>query len=356
MENMEIVTKYPKLLDHIKGLSESYQLLALQLVESNYYNYNKMLNKDVFESKINVDMRVKLMRYNNQDFNDLVAFLIGLTLNVNLVDNEEDNVKLFNMIRNLNEDGYVIYDKKLEKYDNIISKCGNLEYHAKYIKKYVKGINLTNPISITHWIKDMRDIFYLSEVQELIMDPEINLIVKNYLQSEPILWQTNFWWSKENRKRIGTKDHSQMFHQDQDDIKFIKLFIYLNDVDMNNGPHSYVKGSIRDRKTPFKGYKISNRVTDSVIESLYGKDKIVYLEGKAGTMIFENTNGFHKGMMLNKGTHRFMLQLEWCCSTVPYENNKHEYVEIDNNKLSDKMKDFTKENPKLFLRYKFVDN
>ena len=61
---------------------------------------------------------------------------------------------------------------------------------------------------------------------------------------KPILVQTNLWESmnKINNLKVYSKN-AQLFHRDFDNEKWIKVFVYLNDIEIQNGPHCFVKGS-----------------------------------------------------------------------------------------------------------------
>ena len=76
----------------------------------------------------------------------------------------------------------------------------------------------------------------------------------------------------------------------------MKFFIYLTDVGVNDGAHFFVRGSHR----PYiihslrEKFRIS-RVDDAKIKEWYGDKNIIEMTGKAGSVIAEDTFGFHKG-------------------------------------------------------------
>ena len=341
-----------KILDYFKNDKELTNMIK-KILEYNTEIAQQLLAKNFdYHNKIDKKLRMQLMSYNNQLLNNYLSSSIYSTLDpkyhYNFVNDQSGPFGLFDInkvdkiVNEINRDGYSVVNFGLDETfcDNILSQCQNLRYYAKYQNKYINGIQLDNPIGITHWVDNQMDILYIPEVQELMMDPMIMTICREYFQTIPILRQTNFWWSKENKKRIGKKDNSQVFHQDQDDIKFIKLFIYICDVDEKCGPHVYVKESINNRNKIIqfpKNYKIGVRLTDGFINQYYDQSDIKIMTGKKGTMIFENTNGIHKGQMLSQGKHRLMLQLEWTCSLFWY---KDDYSELEMTKLTDQMQEY----------------
>ena len=91
---------------------------------------------------------------------------------------------------------------------------------------------------------------------------------------------------------------SQRWHRDPEDKKLCKIFIYLTDVDQSAGPFIYVLGSqfggryqnLFPQKPPSGIYP-----PIGAVERLVPKDDIKYCTGRAGTVIFCDTSGLHKG-------------------------------------------------------------
>lgn len=91
---------------------------------------------------------------------------------------------------------------------------------------------------------------------------------------------------------------SQQWHRDPEDKKFCKMFIYLNDVDETSGPFTYVKKSnygnqwryLFPQKPPHGTYPPQGEV-----EKVVSPSDIVSYTGRAGTVVFCDTSGLHKG-------------------------------------------------------------
>ena len=277
-------------------------------------NYN-LLSNDNFYAYVN-----------NKKLNKLISYILGQIYNKYLFDNtlsiltkETNNDDLNNneLNNNLNNNGIHIFENLLniDLCNNILMKINNKNFIKKNnkINKF-DNVNIYNTENGILWIKSQKDIIMIDEIQKIVTDPLILNIAQDYLDCKPILVQTNFWISK-----YGSVESTHSFHQDYDDVNFLKIFIYLCDVDDNNGPHFYVKGSLNNMITP-KEYKPSDRLPDNYINKVYGKN-VLKICGKKGTVIFEDTNGFHKGSPLkNKDSYRFMLQLEYGCSTKIFDN------------------------------------
>lgn len=94
------------------------------------------------------------------------------------------------------------------------------------------------------------------------------------------------------------KVFSQNWHRDPDDLKLVKVFLYLSDVTSNkDGPFMYIRGS------QFGGWQhiFPQRPTKrpyppaGAIEPTVAKKDIKICTGRAGTLIFCDTSGFHRG-------------------------------------------------------------
>lgn len=92
---------------------------------------------------------------------------------------------------------------------------------------------------------------------------------------------------------------SQNWHRDPDDMKLVKAFLYLSDVDSPKaGPFMYVRGSqfggkwrhIFPQRPPMGSYP-----PGKVLESIVAPKDILICTGRAGTIIFCDTSGLHKG-------------------------------------------------------------
>ena len=98
-----------------------------------------------------------------------------------------------------------------------------------------------------------------------------------------------------------------MFHYDAMHPGFIKFFVYLTDVDTDNGPHCVVPTSHRPDIVGWKLRFGPRRISDERIERAYpGMTR--ELVGPKGIVIAEDTRAFHKGKQPRRGC-RFVLEL-----------------------------------------------
>jgi len=139
---------------------------------------------------------------------------------------------------------------------------------------------------------------------ELATSPDVVRIATEYIGASPVLNYPESWFSFPVSKI--KKGSAKNWHWDCDGIKWLKVFVYLNDVNSENGPHAFVTGSHRDWKVNDKG----TRVAEEQIVDSYGKKAIQIFTAPRGTVIFEDTRGFHRGTPLISG-HRLVLQLQF---------------------------------------------
>ncbi len=95
-----------------------------------------------------------------------------------------------------------------------------------------------------------------------------------------------------------------MFHVDVQSPKFIKFFVYPNDVNEDSGPFCIVKGSHR-RKPP--GWRMNNNRTLADIEKVFGAESVHRITARAGDLIVANTTAFHRAQKPQKRARRALM-------------------------------------------------
>ena len=91
---------------------------------------------------------------------------------------------------------------------------------------------------------------------------------------------------------------SQRWHRDPEDKRVVKMFIYLSDVDTEAGPFTFLKGSqYGGRYSNLFPQKPPNGVYPNAmeLERVVLSEDIQVCTGRAGTVIFADTSGLHKG-------------------------------------------------------------
>ena len=130
--------------------------------------------------------------------------------------------------------------------------------------------------------------------------------------------------------------------------KWIKVFIYLKDVDLDNGPHCFISKSHLDDGINYNIRKYGySRIQDSLIQKYYSEEDIKYIVGKKGSLLFEDTRGLHKGLRVNKNS-RLLLQFQYSSSLF---GSKYKKISFPNNQ-TDLIKKMKKQNPLIFQAFK----
>lgn len=154
-------------------------------------------------------------------------------------------------------------------------------------------------------------------------DPRVLSIVGQLLGGKPTLLNLTAWWSYPGHDK---PQQAENFHRDVDDLHFIKLFVYLSDVDEECGPHVYVPGSHQ-----CESFRKIRRYTDEEVLSFFGADGIKYFHGERGTAFLENTFGLHKGQ-LPKSKRRLIFQAQY--SLFPIGIYEYSPVQLEKNSES----------------------
>lgn len=126
-------------------------------------------------------------------------------------------------------------------------------------------------------------------------EKSITDVVNSYLGMSAIFKEASVI---RNLPMNGEPTASQLWHRDPEDRKLVKIFLYLTDVDGAGGPFTYIQNSVRGdkwgklfpQKPPRGSYPPKGEI-EKLIPSQYIKQCL----GPAGTLIFCDTSGFHKG-------------------------------------------------------------
>ena len=241
------------------------------------------------------------------------------------LDNKVDNDHLEEMLFDLKTKGYTIYPYSLSTttIELVKSLCINMQYSPKgkfedsksketCNESYLPVMNTESPYS-SYWLLDK----YKEIIKPQILIPNIRLLkslLLSHLNCLPVLRHFELWYSYPSpRSLIEPKDDSaQEFHFDLDEFKWLKVFIYLNDVNNDNGPHTYIpKSHLPGAKNKHLiNYILKtgrNRISDETLFEHHSKSDVTKILGAAGTIIIADTKCWHKASVPIK-SHRIMAQ------------------------------------------------
>ncbi|WP_445679296.1 phytanoyl-CoA dioxygenase family protein [Radicibacter daui] len=324
------------LISKVGSMNEGAEFCAVALsvlnseLKQGYFETNHFSDSLKWKDFLNYDRSCLL--------NDIIAKLFNERLDLSGVPSIFPNFDKSNFRPEafLREDG--VFESDIHLPTEYISKVRNIlkqyKFYNKMQKKSKYGGSIERNISTltgVWWLKDMPSFASERILQDIAFDPYLLGVAQRFLGATPIHVQTNAWWTFKDsdtakRQSSSQNRNAQKFHQDQEFIKFLKIFFYLNDVNEENGPHVYVTGSVEDYESRIPGGGAVRRLEDHEVYDSYEKSRVRKIIGPAGSIIFENTRGFHKGEPVRSG-YRLMLQIEYASSL--YFNPIPRFPEIE---------------------------
>jgi hypothetical protein len=159
-----------------------------------------------------------------------------------------------------------------------------------------------HPGAPTWWV-DNRDALASHAARRLLVERRMVEAAGTYLGLDPLVMSVVLW--KSYAWRTPDRRSAQQFHYDNDRASFVKMFVYLTDVDTANGPHTYVRRSHRAKPIALLD---GRRLTDEEVARHYPRETWEVITGPRGTLFFADTQGFHKGGHIVEG-HRSIFQI-----------------------------------------------
>jgi hypothetical protein len=156
----------------------------------------------------------------------------------------------------------------------------------------------------------MQSLLQLKTVQRLIKDSALHRIAESYLGAQCIVTSITLWIDPPYKGEFDP----HIYHYDNDGPGFLKYFIYINDVEPDTGAHRFIRGTHHHVKpTPFR---LSQRYEEKKLLEYFGKEKEIVFAAPAGTIIAEDTAGFHRGSTV-KRNYRLLMQIQHSLINCP---------------------------------------
>jgi hypothetical protein len=189
---------------------------------------------------------------------------------------------------------------------------------------------------------DRESIFYYNSVPEgtklgrvanpldcesltnLIYDERILDLMARQFKSKFVMDSVELWWSFPTKEAAAEAEN---YHRDTDSLEFYKHFIYLTDVCMESGPHTYIPTT---NKT--SDFFTHERFLDESVDNAYPNAR--HMVGPAGTNFIANTTGIHKALK-PKSNIRLLLQVRFSLhgSSFRYKGPKHSFSNLKSDLL-----------------------
>lgn len=133
-------------------------------------------------------------------------------------------------------------------------------------------------------------------INEIAFNKDITDLVSDYLGTKKFIVDGQIWFTFNDRKsKLSADNHNFGWHYDIDDLHWVKVFIYLNNVDELSGPHEFIEGS--HLLSGFRKIVMRRVENDKKFKKLgLNESKIITFTGQAGTTFIEDTFGYHRGI------------------------------------------------------------
>jgi hypothetical protein len=182
---------------------------------------------------------------------------------------------------------------------------------------------------------DARWLAAFEEMYQLSSDPLLLSIVQAYMGVPPIFNTPvsflNSFVKAKNDKQLS--DTAQLYHHDMHRLGFVKMFVYLSDVNLTSGPHVLLRGTHRNRPDALwaDGRHSDQKVAEQGIA--HEETKIL---GKRGTVFLVDTSALHKGAHPETES-RLMAQVQYTNSLFgrPLAPSDHKVEMAQTNKNKD---------------------
>lgn len=160
----------------------------------------------------------------------------------------------------------------------------------------------------------VEDLLTQSIFLDILAEPLFYSIAQLYLRCRPTLTSFKLWFDPANDR----PHHVHHYHYDNDSPHFLKFYIYLNDTTPESGTHAFIAGTHDPRKPrPLRRNRLFSR--DEIIAAYDKPPKEIIFEVPAGTIVAEDTAGFHRAIQPTK-RYRFVLQIQFSCIDIPEQS------------------------------------
>jgi hypothetical protein len=185
-----------------------------------------------------------------------------------------------------------------------------------YAQKLGEGSSVNRKVFLLHlWNPKGFVLENSNPFSRLITDSRIAGIAASYMGLAPKL---HYMTLARSVPSSDTPMESQRWHRDPEEKRICKMFIYLTDVTKGTGAFEYITETVygmRDgnrfpQKPPYGVYPPASEV-----EAAFPSERRRLMEGLAGTVLFCDTTGIHRGGYCTTG-ERIMYTLSYAAPTL----------------------------------------
>ena len=225
-----------------------------------------------------------------------------------------DAAAIADVVGRLRSDGYMILPYRLsaEEIDAITTFAFSTPAHGVDMGKSISASPSNIPKGEPRLSWWMHDLARVPAIQRLVADGPYCAIAQEYLRCRPTLAHITLFLDAPYE---GTYEPYR-YHCDNEGPGFLKFFFFLTDVEIGTGAHYFIAGTHAHAK-PHRFARMAFYDHDDLLDQ-FGRGKEVVIRGPAGTILAEDTAGFHRGSTIERN-YRLMMQFEFSAIEVPTE-------------------------------------
>jgi hypothetical protein len=216
-------------------------------------------------------------------------------------------------VSNLNKDGCYVLPVKLtpEDLQEIRDFAFSNPAYAKNVNEriYIRPDAVPTDHGRYMWL--MESLTRLKAVQRLMNDSTLHQIAQEYVGGACVLTSITLWLDPAYKGEFDP----HVYHYDNDGPKFLKYFFYITDVEPDTGAHKFIRGTHNHTKP--EQFRISKRYDEKILLDYWGKENEIVFAAPAGTILAEDTAGFHRGSTV-KRDYRLLMQFQYALLDIPH--------------------------------------
>jgi Phytanoyl-CoA dioxygenase (PhyH) len=161
------------------------------------------------------------------------------------------------------------------------------------------------------------DVLACRPLMDLANDPDVLNAIARRLGAVPTLASAEAWWTFGENNQAAEHAFDDIYHRDADDLRFVKMFVYLTDTTPRSGAHRFVLGSHTDQRFARRG-----AISEGEVEGAYAPEQMLTVTGKAGTAFLEDTWGIHRALLATEGRRLIFSATYALAARMPFSPQK----------------------------------
>ncbi len=176
--------------------------------------------------------------------------------------------------------------------------------------------------SIINYRQEIGEMFATEAPYQLYLNKRILDIANSYNEMLSKIRNVALWINPPiSGKNVGERKGSQIWHRDQEDVNILKCFIYYSDITEDSGATEYIPYSKSEpvrKYTDVLAYPSSSGYPgDFLVNKRIEPSDMIKAEGRKGSIMFFDTNGFHRGGYVT-GARRILTMSTFLRPVSPY--------------------------------------